>query len=377
MPPISRQRRVLGALRRDPRLTELGLAALLDLTPAAIRDTLRALEARGLIAGRGWLLGARRSVVVVGGAVMDLKMQIRDEPALGTSNPGAASWTPGGVGRNIAEILGRLGSPVELVATIGSDPPGVELAERTRAAGVGIDHLIRTASPTGIYSAIVDSSGELVIGVSDLQATEDITVRHLAPSQALLAEADLVVLDGNLPEAVTGWLLDFTAASQTPVVIDTVSVAKAERIGALLAPGRPVHTVTPNVGELAGLVGSDVADEPDSLTAAAAHLHDRGVANVWIRRGVRGSLLSTGEDGAQQVAHFPAPDAAVVDVTGAGDSMTAGYVHAWLGTGDVHHAARYGQAVASLTVESLHTVRPDLSEAVVEERLARTDRGAR
>ena len=41
--------------------------------------------------------------------------------------------------------------------------------------------------------------------------------------------------------------------------------------------------------------------------------------------------------------------------------MSAGYLHVWLAVGDVVEAAHFGQALASLTVESTDTVRADLT----------------
>jgi pseudouridine kinase len=49
-----------------------------------------------------------------------------------------------------------------------------------------------------------------------------------------------------------------------------------------------------------------------------------------------------------------------VDVTGAGDAMVAAFCHRLLGGATVPEAAAYGHRAAALTVESPHTVRPDL-----------------
>jgi pseudouridine kinase len=67
-----------------------------------------------------------------------------------------------------------------------------------------------------------------------------------------------------------------------------------------------------------------------------------------------------------------APEVEVVDVTGAGDSMTAGYVHALLDGADVVRAARYGQVLAALTCASADTVRADLTPALVAAHLTAT-----
>ena len=53
-------------------------------------------------------------VVVVGGANMDLKARSAATLVTGTSNPGSTRMSPGGVGRNVAENLARLGTAVHL-----------------------------------------------------------------------------------------------------------------------------------------------------------------------------------------------------------------------------------------------------------------------
>ena len=48
-------------------------------------------------------------VVVVGGANVDVKARSTAALVARTSNPGTVVRTPGGVGRNVAENLARLG----------------------------------------------------------------------------------------------------------------------------------------------------------------------------------------------------------------------------------------------------------------------------
>jgi pseudouridine kinase len=104
-------------------------------------------------------------------------------------------------------------------------------------------------------------------------------------------------------------------------------------------------------------------------------LHDRGVASVWVRRAERGSLLSLRRPGERRArVHTVRPAAVdVVDVTGAGDASTAGWVHAFLGGADALAAARYGQVCAALTCASAETVRADLTADLVASRLTPDD----
>ena len=73
-------------------------------------------------------------VIVVGGANMDLKCRIAGPEIMATSNPGDISFMPGGVGRNVAETLARLGLPTALIAAVGQDTMGDALIIKTGAA---------------------------------------------------------------------------------------------------------------------------------------------------------------------------------------------------------------------------------------------------
>ena len=287
------------------------------------------------------------SAVVIGGANMDVKARSGRRVVPGTSNPGRVVRSPGGVGRNVAENLARLGTPTVLVAAVGSDALGDELVAATSAAGVDVRLVRRVAARTGTYVAVLDDVGELIVAVSDMAATEALTASDVRAAESVITGADLVVLDGNLPRAAltAGW--DRAVEAAVPVVLDPVSVPKAAALADLVDGSRPLFAITPNLDEVAVL-------------GRPAQLLDRGVELVWVRAGVDGSTLVTREGSTS----LPAEPAEVVDVTGAGDAMLAAFCHGVLSGADAADAARLGHAAAALTVASPATVRPDLSEAL-------------
>ncbi|HRI98729.1 MAG TPA: carbohydrate kinase family protein, partial [Nocardioides sp.] len=213
------------------------------------------------------------TVVVVGGANVDVKARTSAPLIEATSNPGTVLRTPGGVGRNVAENLALLGSKVALVSVVGSDPDGDWLLHETAMAGVDVEPVLR-GGQTGRYVAVLDAGGDLVAGVSDMAATDAVTPEVL--DHDLLRTASLVVVDGNLPVPT----IDAVLALGVRVVIDPVSVTKAARISSLLSQKRPTFAITPNQDELA-------------VMGSVAELHERGVEVVWVRRGPAGALLST------------------------------------------------------------------------------------
>ena len=191
-----REREIVDLLRAEPLLDAAALAERTGSTKAAVSVHLSNLMRKGAVLGRGYLVRPEaRSVVVVGGANMDIKAHSGHLVELRTSNPGTTVSTPGGVGRNIAENLARLGSPTHLVAPIGRDAFGEEVLAATRAAGVVVDHVVATTEATGTYLAVLDASGELVVAVSSMRATDGLTVAQLLRSRDLLAER--VAADGG------------------------------------------------------------------------------------------------------------------------------------------------------------------------------------
>jgi pseudouridine kinase len=288
-------------------------------------------------------------VVVVGGANLDIKAHSNRPVEPGTSNPGTTALAAGGVGRNVAEGLARLGTPTALVAAVGTDAFGDRVLDATAAAGVDVEAVRRIAGATGTYTAVLDADGELVAAVADMAATEALAPADLDAVAATIAGARLVVLDGNLAAATLDRAADLAHDAGVPVLVEPVSAPKARLLATLFRADRPVFMATPNEDELAALGGLDA-------------LHQRGVDCVWIRQGAHGSTFSDGS-GPTTIAAVPVTE--VLDVTGAGDAMLAGFCHALLAGATPVEAAAYGHAAAALTIASPHTVRPDLTDALV------------
>ncbi|MBV8036252.1 carbohydrate kinase family protein [Roseateles sp.] len=295
-------------------------------------------------------------IVCIGGLNVDRKLRLLAQALPGSSNPCESHETPGGVVRNVAENLARLGLPVALVAAVGDDAGGRMLLEQ--AAAVGIDtqavlQLRRHASDS--YTAVLAPDGGLALGLAAMPLVESLNPWALEASKTLRAGAALVVADGNLPTDAWPLLLDEARATGVPLVCVAVSEAKMARLPERLAG---LHLLMLNAGELAC-----VAPEPQ---AAFAALHARGVARVLVSQGAEGLLLS--EPG-RAPRHWPAPDVPVVDVTGAGDALSAGVCAALLrDAADFDAAARLGLDLAALTLQTEDSVHPKLNPRFLEHR---------
>jgi pseudouridine kinase len=362
-----REREIVEMLRRDPLIGSEAIAERLGTSRASVNVHLSNLGKKGVILGRGYILGDRPGAVVIGGANVDVKARSTDRARPATSNPGWASMTPGGVARNIAENLARLGVRTFLVSAIGRDALGDTLLGQTVAAGVHCEYVKRTELSTGTYTAVLDSDGELIVAVADMAAVGALGPGPINEARDVITTAGLLVLDGNLATSALTHASDLAAAANVRTILEPVSVPKAALIASYITADRPLYAVTPNRDELAALTGLSTRTDKQ-LHKAADSLHRRGVEHVWVRLGAQGSLFSTASSGSVWLE--AAMEAAVEDVTGAGDAMLAAFCYAVLNDWKPIEAARFGQAAAVLTLASPHTVRPDLTPRLIETALA-------
>src|SRR5512139_2858831 len=82
--------------------------------------------------------------LVIGAAGVDIVGRLRNELQLGSSNPSQIRSAFGGVARNVAENLARLGQPVQLITAVGQDAVGDQLLAQASQAGVDVSHSLRT-----------------------------------------------------------------------------------------------------------------------------------------------------------------------------------------------------------------------------------------
>jgi len=303
-------------------------------------------------------------IVVIGGANMDLHAIAETELVPGSSNAGSSELSPGGVGRNVAEVIARLGTPVHLVSVVGDDPLGTELVHHTADAGVDVSHVRERPVQTGTYAAIVAPNGELVVAVADMAATDLISPLMVEAVAGLIRGARLLILDGNLLPATVEQALAIAADADVRVLLEPVSVSKSERLRPVLRRG--IDLITPTLAELAALTGLPVTTG-DEMTAAVDALRETGVESVWVRLGP--------EEGSYVVSPYgrrivPGPRIEeYIDLTGAGDAMLGAFAHALVRGDDWRDAVLYGHAAAALTIASRHTVRTDLSDELIRSAL--------
>ena len=298
-------------------------------------------------------------VLCVGGAVVDRLLHLLAPAVPATSNPARAAASYGGVARNVAENLARLGVPVALVSCVGDDAAAPALLAHAAAAGIDVAGVRRVdGATTAEYVAVLDPDGDLVLGVAAMDVLDEITADDVAAAVDARRPA-WVFLDCNLTATALAGALAACRAAGVRVAVDAVSTPKAGRLPDDLTG---VDVVFCNLDEARVLAeGRMVAtDDLGYETELAAAVRRRGCDAVVLTRGARGPLVVE----AAQIAQLTIVPRDAVDVTGAGDSLVAGTLAGLLRRDDLTTAVGLGTRLAALTVTSEHTVRPDLAAAL-------------
>ena len=301
------------------------------------------------------------NILCLGAAHFDRTMQCLSPFVPAASNPvKTLHRKPGGVGRNIAVHLRLLGCHVGIATAAGDDGDGAQILQSLSEIGIDTRLLDRLAGQhTPGYTAILNTDGDLAIGLMDAETYDHLTIDHFQPRLEQLKNWNCWIADANLPTETLRWLSQ--NKGDIPLCAATVSPSKAERWKDIVGD---VDLLITNRIESEVLTGLKVANKEDALHAARA-LQAKGTPSVIITLGALGVLsLHRG-----QAAFWPPLPTHLVDANGAGDAFFAGFSAAAAShPGDFDGAVTQGLAMASLTAETHGTTVWDLKVQTVKER---------
>lgn len=306
------------------------------------------------------LIQSQNKVICFGAANFDIKHKAVREPILGTSNTVKTTWSPGGVARNIAENLIRLGISAILISRVGNDEKGNCLLNSMEQFGMDVSGITKsTTSPTGTYTALLTPSGELIVGMADMEIYDELTPTIISNVVSKVKNASYWIIDGNLPEETLKYITKKTLPN-TKLWAVAVSVPKISRLPSVLSR---LNGLILNIEEFTAFFGNK-SQSLKTIKSSCNELHAKGIETIVVTRGKQGVVLSSKDC----TLSFKAMKKTTVDVIGAGDAFAAGMFYG-LQTGlEAFHAVPYGLAAAGLNVESNSSSLPELSlKKLVEE----------
>ena len=261
-----------------------------------------------------------------------------------------SSLSAGGVSRNIAENLGRLGLPVKMLSVAGDDENFAWLEKETKDI---IDFSLVDRLPgkmTSNYTAILDLEGDMCLALADMTICEEMTPSWLASHENEVKQASLVIADLNLPQETLEALIKLTNLEKIPLAIIPVSGPKMKRIPDNL---QGVSWIVVNEDESKTRYGEH------TLSELATLWQKDGVENIVITKGTKCGVFADSTGVVQTFTPIKADH--VQDVTGAGDSFSSGVLYGALKGASFEESIGYGLTNSYYTVQAIETVRKDLN----------------
>ncbi|MEG0012599.1 MAG: carbohydrate kinase family protein [Cellulosilyticaceae bacterium] len=280
------------------------------------------------------------------------------------SNPGRVKVSFGGVCRNIAENMARVGMDTKFISILGDDEKGKSIIEHASTMNIDMsDSLVVEGGSTPTYMAILDETGEMVSAIVDVKIGNCFTREFIDTKEELIKNSSYMVFDSDNPGIVE--YITNKYMGTTKFILDPVSAAKAQAVKHLIPY---FHTIKPNRYEAEVLCGFKVKTQED-IRKAGRYFKDMGVENVFISLDADGIYYNNGqEEGIIKANNVP-----VVNVTGAGDSFVAGLAYGYIKEKNIKDTVKYAVAMSVITISHEETIHPEMRHDLVEETIQKVD----
>ncbi|KAK8468122.1 hypothetical protein PHAVU_007G233200 [Phaseolus vulgaris] len=350
-------------------------------------------------------------VVIIGGMVLDIHATPSVRANSGTTVPGKVYYVRGGVARNVAECMSKLGAKPFMISALGFDMAGNLLLNQWKSAGLSSEGILKDKDiETPVVCNVFDINGEVAAGVASVEALE----KYLTPDWILrfkstLLSAPVLMVDANMSHPSLEAACKMATDMECPVWFEPVSVTKSRRISFIV---EYVTFASPNEDELIAMAnalsGSDEFQplkESQKKNISVVSLFQLLKPAIWVllEKGIEVVLVTVGSNGVflcnkggprhfenptEKITrsgfggqlykavmqkcppshysgfselnksshifavHFPSLAASVVRLTGAGDCLVGGTLTSICAGLDIMQSVSVGIAVAKAAVEA-------------------------
>ncbi len=298
-----------------------------------------------------------KKILIFGSSNTDMTVKTPTLPVPGeTVIGGVFTMSAGGKGANQAVAAKRVGGDVSFICKVGNDVFGDNSIKHYEEEGIDVSGILRSGKPSGVALITVDKDAENCIVVAS-GANLDFTDEDIAASEAALKSCDILLMQLEIPVSAVLKAAKIAHEAGAFVVLNPAPYAELpEEIF------KYISLFIPNETELASFSGMPVTDK-DSAAAAAKVLLGKGVRNMIVTMGSKGSLIIDGGEPQLVLAR----KVKAVDTTGAGDTYCGSICVALSEGKSIKEAAEFASAVSALSVTKMgaQTAIPTRAEAEV------------
>lgn len=172
-----------------------------------------------------------------------------------STTPGKIEYMHGGVARNIAECLLKLGAKPYMISAIGHDMAGDQLLELWVSSGLPVEGIQRGVEiNTAVVCNMFDVDGELTAGVASVKSIERyVTPQWIQHFKSIVLSAPVMMVDANLSLESLLASCQMAAEFDVPVWFEPVSVTKSRRVASV---AKYVTFASPNEHELVAMANT-------------------------------------------------------------------------------------------------------------------------
>ncbi|MGL4687654.1 MAG: PfkB family carbohydrate kinase [Fusobacteriaceae bacterium] len=346
-----RENEILKWIQENPLISQHELADKANITRSSVAVHISNLIKKGKILGKGYLISQDEYVTVIGGTNIDVAGIPTKNLIENDSNPGIVKFSIGGVGRNIAENISKLGIEVNFITALGNDMYGSEIQKNCKEKGIEISNSwVDSSLPTSTYLFVLNEKKDMQLAISDMAICDKITPEFIEKKIEFIKKSSLCVIDANLLKETIEYVLDNL---KIPVFVDCVSTTKAIKVKEYL---NKIHTLKCNKIEAETLNNIKITNE-NSLKESANYFLNKGINQIFISLGEEGVFYANKDESGK----INAMKTKVLNATGAGDSFMGAIAYSYLKKDNIKISAITGVAAATITVQSEKTVSDTLN----------------
>ncbi|WP_319371593.1 PfkB family carbohydrate kinase [uncultured Ilyobacter sp.] len=335
-----REKEVFDLINSNPLISQEEISEKLKIARSSVAVHISNLMKKGYVLGKGYILKEAPYIAVIGGANIDIEGVPLGVLKMKDSNPGVVNKTFGGVAKNIAENISKLGIDTKLITLVGGDSHGKDLIDYCRKKGIDTSYsTMLERESTSIYISILDEDRDMAVAISHMDIMTKMDIPFIKKRTSVIKGAVLCVVDTNIPLETLEYLLKHF--KETKFIVDTVSLEKSKKLKNLLPY---IDTLKPNKIEAEILSGIKISTREDTKNAAEIIIK-KGVKNIFLSLGKEGVYYSNGTE----MGFIETPEITVTTSTGAGDAFLAGVTYGKSERKNIKKQVMYGVS-ASISV---------------------------
>lgn len=281
-----------------------------------------------------------KKIILIGGSAID-NIATSDQPLEPkVSNSGKSLTAFGGVTRNVAHNLAKLGNKVMVVTALGNDEMAASLKRHYASLGIKLT-VAPTKFPTPTYVAINDSNRDMAVAVFDNRAIKDITPNYIKKIAKIINQYDYIFIDGNDSKETIEYVCN--RFKNKKIFCDPIA---PEFVHKFLGVLDKIYLMKCNIYEARALVNQRKIQKEVLIKA----IFKKGLKNVVVSDSRNDVYYGLNK---KDIYHYPVTQfKKIANTTGCGDALMSGIIdHLSLGK-NFHDAISFGNKLANLTLMS-------------------------